>query len=251
MATDANVPGLGKTNKMTLGIGVISAGIVAVYVYIKHKDNVAKSAAAATASSPAAYGYSPYGYQGIASASPYGYGSYYGYGGGYGDYGLGGGGEWPGQYYGYQPTTTTGTGPGNYTTNGEWSQAALTAIGNNATNEAALGLYLAGLPVSATQENIITEAIGAVGPPPVSGANNYPPNIHQTGTTGQSGTITWKGVAAPGNKSLAQLQIAVDKAVPWISVVEHNTSLALTYEGRDIPKGKTVNLGFPASSVTG
>ncbi len=52
---------------------------------------------------------------------------------------------------------------------------------------AALGLYLAGQPVSSAQKTLVLDAEGIGGPPPVAGTNNYPPNIRTDGGKGGGG----------------------------------------------------------------
>jgi hypothetical protein len=194
-----NVPIIGETNKSTLLIAGL-AGVTALG-WALWKDKKTKKAAAAvpasaTAQSAAAgaasgYGYGAYAYQ------PYGYG----YGpeglgayGGQGDYGYG--------YYGAGEPVNEEV-PGAAATNAQWSEAAMTALtsaGWAATDVlTALGLYITGSPVSATQQQIIQAAIAAEGYPPSPGASGYPPAINTAPATGQTGTSTATG--NPQNQS--------------------------------------------------
>lgn len=87
-------------------------------------------------------------------------------GGGAGGSGLGYG--YPaGGGYGYNPAPAAST----YTSNAQWAQAAeagLTGLGYNAvTVGAAIGRYLASLPLSSQQATIVQTAVAEYGPPPV------------------------------------------------------------------------------------
>lgn len=78
------------------------------------------------------------------------------------------------------------TGPGSYVNNAEWSQAALLYItqqepsADPAVIANALGAYIEGAPVTATQKQIIEQAIAFQGSPPVPGPNGDPPNINES-----------------------------------------------------------------------
>lgn len=94
--------------------------------------------------------------------------------GGYGGIGYSGLG------YGY-PTYTSGSGtgtpgaPGGYTDNAQWAQAVEAGISGlgyaPAAVGAAIGRYLAKLPLSAEQVTIVQTAVAEYGPPPVG---SYP-----------------------------------------------------------------------------
>lgn len=93
------------------------------------------------------------------------------------------------------------TGPGSYTNNAEWTQAAqqyLTQAEPNADPAViatALGLYITGKAVSATQAQIVDQAIAFQGIPPVSGPNGDPPGVITSSTGGTS--TTSKPTSAP------------------------------------------------------
>jgi hypothetical protein len=179
------------TPKAAWGIALVAGGGVAFYVWWKKKHPTTVPAA-----SGAAYGY----------ASGYGYGGGYGYGVspiyGYGQGGfpfMGGGGYGAPGGYGYQSQFPTPT------TNAQWFQEAISWLSQGGTSattaEAALGKYLAGAAVTSQQALIVQEAEGALGPPPVSGPNGYPPNIHTSGSGGGGNAqnpVTGLHVSQPG-----------------------------------------------------
>jgi hypothetical protein len=195
-----NVPIVGETNKSTLFIAGL-AGLTALgWALWKDKKTKAAQAtaasAAATAPSPtsaAGYGYGygafafqPYGY----GFGPQGLGAY----GGQGDYGYG--------YYGAGEPVNEEV-PAAAATNAQWSEAAMTALtaagwtGSDVLT--ALGLYITGSPVTATQQGIIQAAIAAEGYPPSPGASGYPPAINTGPSTGQTSTTPAGG--NPTNQS--------------------------------------------------
>lgn len=79
-----------------------------------------------------------------------------------------------------QPASTP---PTAYTSNAQWTQAAVTILGNEGfqpTNvQRALGKYVNGESVEAgsNDQQLIEAAISAVGQPPVPGPSGYPPSI--------------------------------------------------------------------------
>jgi hypothetical protein len=189
MAGTVKLPLVGETNKATLVIAGV-AGVTALgwALWQKKKDDAtaATTATATTATTTGTgYGYAAQTYQ------PYGYGfgssglGEYGYGESSGDYGYG--------YYG-AGTPVDEEVPGQAANNAEWSEAAvsaLTADGSWTSSDVltALGLYITGSQLSATQTSIIQAAIAAEGYPPSPGANGYPPAIHTSPATGQTTAI--------------------------------------------------------------
>jgi hypothetical protein len=197
--------------------GVIIAGagsLVAVgtYLFIKHeKSKAANSAAAGSAAGSAAsasgYGYG-YGYAyGYGEVTPYPYPNADEYG--YGAYGYGlynpSTGAYVGAVGGGYPSTVT------QTTNAEWTQAALSALEAQGvagtTALAALGMYLAGQPVSASNAQIVQQAIALEGYPPQQGPNGYPPAIQQQQSTGQTGTTPAGGSTTSAPKAATGLRV--------------------------------------------
>lgn len=183
MPDRVHVPLLGEVPKGGLFAGGLAVIGVGGYAWYKHMQNQAKAAtAAAKPATPgtAAYGYAAYGY-----GSPYGYAyamSPYGYG--YGPYGYGFG------SYGSSPYGYGTTPPITVTTNAEWAQNAVTALGNTGydtqTVVAALGMYLNGKAIQhgSQQDTIIQAAIALEGDPPQNGAGGYPPAVHYSGGGG-------------------------------------------------------------------
>jgi hypothetical protein len=90
----------------------------------------------------------------------------------YGGYGGGGyGGGFPGPQ-----------GPGTFTSNAAWSQAAedylVNTIGESAPDVGnALGKYITAQPVTPDQEAFINQAIAFAGYPPVPGPDGFPPSM--------------------------------------------------------------------------
>ena len=95
--------------------------------------------------------------------------------GGYGplyNYGIGGGG-------GYNPNPQ---GPGSYTSNAQWAQAAedylVNTVGESASDVGnALGKYITGQAVTTDQKAFIDQAIAFAGNVPVPGPDGFPPSI--------------------------------------------------------------------------
>jgi hypothetical protein len=89
-----------------------------------------------------------------------------------------------------------------YTSNGQWTQAAIEtmtangSISDPAALSAALGKYITGAYVAADDantNNLIQQAIATVGYPPISGPSGYPPSINRTppsGTPAQQNNVT-------------------------------------------------------------
>jgi hypothetical protein len=102
-------------------------------------------------------------------------------------------------YSGSGPTTNTG--PGTFTNNAEWAQAAQTYLVDNEPSADpgaigdALGAYIEGQPITAAQEQIVEQAIAFEGSPPVGGTNGNPPGI----VTASGGTppVTTTKVTVP------------------------------------------------------
>jgi hypothetical protein len=87
-------------------------------------------------------------------------------------------------------TGDTGTGGPPFSSNSAWSNWV---IGQMQTQNSdlntgdltdALGLYLAGQPVSPAQKTLVLDAEAIGGPPPVAGPGNYPPNVRTDGSKG-------------------------------------------------------------------
>jgi hypothetical protein len=107
-----------------------------------------------------------------------------------------------GYYYGGGGVPGSMPGPGNFADNAEWVQYVIAYEESNGLNPnvaavtVSLGLYVAGSPVTSSQQADIETAIAIAGQPPIPGANGFPPGINLQ-TTG-SGTGTSPGSCASG-----------------------------------------------------
>lgn len=183
--------------------GVAVLGVLVVVVYMRSKSSAATTAAT-TVTDPAGNvcaalsptsGYCPgssedLAYQGTGVDTTEGLDSASSVGGqiiGYDQYGN--------PIYSSSGANTSG--PGSFTNNASWAQAALTQLTDNDPNadagtiEAALGVYTNGEPATPAQVSIIQQAIAFMGSPPVAGTDGYPPSIRDVGSTG-TGTTTTK-----------------------------------------------------------
>lgn len=221
MSETVKLPGFGEVKKSTAIVGGLGiAGVFLILWWRQRKSAQAQSAAAATSPAAAAAtvtdpagnvcsalnpatGYCPGTAEdqaALAQASGgAGLGGYYdGSGGGY--YGSGG-------YYGggtqgpTTPTTGSGPGPGNFSNNAQWGDAAEAALGSDGHDHvaAALGKYLTGRALSGAQVTDVEEAIAAEGQPPVPGTDGYPPSYRTEKAThhGNGGGGHDKKPAAP------------------------------------------------------
>lgn len=84
-------------------------------------------------------------------------------------------------------TDTTSYTGGGFTSNSQWTQAAeayAAGIGGDQLAVAsALGHYLAGVPLSTAEVDLVQQAIAAQGYPPQAGANGYPPSYRTASAT--------------------------------------------------------------------
>jgi hypothetical protein len=219
-----------KVSKWLAYGGAAAAGLLLIVWYRNKQASAASAAASSTDASSTdtgtaqgidpATGY-PYGSpedQAALQAMGSGYGAGYG-GDGYGDYGGGTSGPLP------------GPGGGGFTTNAEWAQAAEQYLGSTGSDAigAALGKYLAGVPISQDQATIVEQAIAVEGNPPVSGPNGMPPSFKlQAG--GGSGTNAVNPVA--GLKVTDAGYTGIDLA--W-NASQNATDYLVTAEGPGAP----------------
>jgi hypothetical protein len=87
---------------------------------------------------------------------------------------------------------TVNSGPGSFTSNGEWAQYVEQYMVNNTgadptTVGNAIGKYITGQPVSTAMTSVIDQAIAFGGYPPVAGPGGNPPGIVTTPTPGGGG----------------------------------------------------------------
>lgn len=117
-------------------------------------------------------------------------------------------------------------GTGGFTTNGQWSQQAITDMQSLGiavdvpTLAAALGAYIAGQPVTAAQQSLIDQAISVEGYPPVAGPSGYPPAIKlqpaggQTQAPGTCGTGYTYSDTSPGTAGVIPASGGTGYCVP-------------------------------------
>lgn len=187
------LPGLGPTKKSTaymLGGAAVLVGVVAWY-----RSRALGGAGAAEEAAGAAAGSE------VNPATGYPYGTDADYAA-LGQMGTAGGGY--GYYGGDGSNTSGGTTTAGFTTNGQWSQAAEDYLVNTVHSGQnadvignALGKYITGAPLSADQEQIITQAIAFIGYPPVNGPTGYPPSFRTAATP-----ATPPAAKPPAGKSL-------------------------------------------------
>lgn len=138
------------------------------------------------------------------------------------------------------------TGPGTFTNNANWTQAALAALINNepnanpATISAALALYINGEDVgSDANRSIVEQAIALMGYPPVSAASGNPPGIVQK-NQGNGGGGNPPPVTKPAHnpvKGLRKGNIAFDN----FDVLWDATPNATGYTVTTTKAGKQIN----------
>lgn len=253
-----NLPVVGKVPKgWVIAVGVGSVAALGYVLWRRHQAAASSSATTAAAAPAATSGdqYPPDGTVGNPSdpnstdpETGMTYGDEQLYGGGFGGVGLGG--------FGFPGSTGTpggtggtgGPGPGSFTTNADWAQYAeqqLSGVVDPTALSAALGVYLTGRMATSDQESLIDQAIAVAGYPPVSGPDNYPPNIKQSpgGGGGGGGSVpnvvgqNWLG-------AIHQLQAAGFKPSP--AAKPGNATDPVTSQspaaGTTASKGATVTL---------
>jgi hypothetical protein len=222
LSGDVTVPKVGKFPKVAVVLGV--GGVIALIVWERRKttssaaadpyppDGTTGNPADPNSTDPATgatYGNEAAGYGG--ALSPLGSGSLSGYAGASGYAGSGDPYPWDGTYgnpadphsmdtatgvtYGDEGSTgASGSQPAGppFSTNAQWSQYALNYFSQNqyadlAGRTDAVGLYIAGQPVTAQQATYVHDAVAIAGNPPVAGPGNFPPSIRATSSTSASG----------------------------------------------------------------
>lgn len=226
---DVKVPGLGPVNKKALIIGGLVAAGALGYIWIRHRNASASSAASSTGGASTSTGIDPqtgypYGSPEDTSALAQLDGTSAGYG--VGDQ-LDQIDPSTGETYGEElqqldsgsavgdTTATTTTAGTTVTTNAEWDAAAISALedagyssADISTASAGLGRYLAKLPLNGRQATLVQIAVGLVGPPPVGGPYAITPAASSPGSGGGSGKAKDYRQVADGRQSLAQVAAA-------------------------------------------
>lgn len=222
MADTIKLPGMGPTNKKTVyaGLGVLA---VAVGIYYYRKRN-----AAATASTTTTDGSNIDPATGYETGSPQDLAALAAQGQVPPDYspgtvvnGMGG------------PTPTYTYPAASFATNDQWGQAAesylVAQVGLDApTVSAALGAYIAGKALTASQQSVIEQAIAQVGQPPIPGTNGYPPSIRTQAVTPPvqlKNVVDEAKLSAPTNAR----QLVQQHSDPSASANNVEANLRLTY----------------------
>jgi len=225
MPETTTIPAVGKVPKWAVGAGL--AGVT-VLVIMHYRSKSSTAAAATAAPATAAAGQYPADGTTGNPADPYSTdpatGQTYGdesagSAGSYGAYssGISGGGSYPwdgtygntsdpysqdpstGQTYGNEGASAGsayGAGGPPFSTDAAWSAwviQQMTAINPNTDAGAltdALGVYLAGQPVTAAQRTLIFDAQAMGGSPPVAGAGGYPPAVRAAASAGPGHAAT-------------------------------------------------------------
>lgn len=213
MADTVHVPGVSKPMPKWAVFAGLGAVGVAIVLYYRSKNQAQPAATSTdqyppdgTVGNPAdPYSTDPatgqtYGDEAVGS------GGTFGAFGGLGGFGGTGWDSSTGMYTDPNGNTCTNPGadgycPGSgggppFSTNDAWSNWVITQMQTLNPNvnigdlTDALGLYLAGQPVDATQKTLVLDAEAIGGPPPVAGPSGYPPNVHVNGGKGGGGTAT-------------------------------------------------------------
>lgn len=224
----------GTKTKVSRPVAIGGVAIVGVMIIIYYRKQ--KAAATATPAATPTDQYPPDGTSGNPS-DPYStdpatgqtYGNEAsGSGGTYGAYGSGAA---SGNYYdpatgAYDLTSPYGTTPAGtasgppFATNAAWSSWVISTLqSQNYSIDVgaltdAIGLYLAGQPLSAAQRAYVFDAEAIGGAPPVAGPNGYPPKLQGNGSTGPvsslkpPGPVT--GFSVTGHKGFADFGWAPD-----------------------------------------
>lgn len=167
MADTITIPGMGPVKKNTaLIFGVLAVGVIAVAVYRRNKASTAQQVQPADVPINPTTGY-PYGSPQDLAAATYPSGVV----------GSGGG-------SGSLDTQTAGSGGlPVFPTNAAWTQYAQQYLVNNQNADPMtvgliLGKYVTGQGITRPQADIVNNAIGIAGMPPVSGVGGFPPSMH-------------------------------------------------------------------------
>lgn len=152
-------------------------------------------------------------------------------------------------------TPTPNSGPGTFTSNGQWSQYAQSyladTVGLNAsTVSEALGAYIEGRPVTDAEVAIISQAIAFAGVPPVSGTTGNPPGFNHVatgGTGGGTGTVAHN----PVNGLKIEGKTSTSFTVNWNASKGAKSYLVTVFKGSTTIKKQTVTAPNSRLTVTG
>lgn len=157
--------------------------------------------------------------------------------------------------YSQQAFPSTNPGPGSFTSNPQWVQyvedyLVNTAGLSSADVGAAIGKYIAGLPVTSDQVSIITQAIAIGGQPPSSGNGGYPPNYHEQASTPPptNGQVTVPNIVGLELEQGYSILRAAGLKYNDQGSVPHTTVRTITTEtpkaGTKVNSGTKIGLGY-------
>lgn len=171
---------------------------------------------------------------------------------------------------GYDPYTGGFPGPGSYTSNAQWSQAAEDYLVNTVGDPAAdvgnaLGKYITGQALTSDQESFINQAIAFAGYPPVPGPDGFPPSMRNAPTTTgppptQSAVNPVKGLHVSARATQADIHWNASKGATSYRIrirdthghiVKEETSTTTNTTVHDLPRHATLEanvLAEPAAS---
>lgn len=241
---EVNLPLVGKMKRGWL-IAFIGIGGGLGYILYRRKQSAAP-AAAATSTDPGTYGdagiNSGYDPNAIDPATGLTYAEEQS--GGYLDPNTG-------QYvYPGATNTNAAVSAGTPVTNAEWAQQAeaeLSGVADPTALSAALGKYLTGQAVTASQQSLVDQAIAFAGYPPVSGSGGFPPSVRSsppaTAGGGVTGTSSTKTVRASGTQDLSQFAHAHNTTGGDLVRLKGNAWLSRYYgKTTKIPKGDKITI---------
>lgn len=263
LSGDVTVPHVGKFPKVALVVGV--GGVVGLIIYQNHKSSAAAAAAPVDPNAIDPNTGLPYG---DATGS-------YGGGGAYAT-GMQTSAAYPwdgtynvtsdpysmdsatGQTYGTEGYSgsvsaySAGASGPPFSTNSQWSQYVLSYFAGSDNLQAltdAIGLYLAGSTVTATQQGLINDATAIGGTPPVTGPNGYPPSIRTAGSTaGGTGVTGGAPVASVSGGHVISVNNN-DAEVGWNATGA--TQFAVTIHGPGPLNGRTNTISGKTASYEG
>jgi hypothetical protein len=265
---EVHLPMVGGVSKKALTIGGVAAVAVVGIIYIRKRKSGAASSTAATGTTDQ---YPADGTSGDPT-DPYStdpstgvtYGDEGG-GGAAGSYAAGGQGGYTDPNSGQFVYGNTGTGQAAATTNAAWAQNAIAYLGSNVAVDSALlstalGLYLAGQPLTSDQIGLVDQAIAVEGYPPTSGTGGYPPGIREAGTSSQGGTGGSGGGVTGSSGAAGAISNLQATGVTKTSFTAHwnpahgatkGYSYAVTeLNGKPVKHGTTHGTSFTASGLT-
>jgi fibronectin type III domain protein len=154
--------------------------------------------------------------------------------------------------YGTDTSTSSAGGP-PFSSNAAWAAWVIQEEQNLGAADIgawqnALGLYLEGQPVDAAQKQMIFDARGIAGDPPVAGTGNYPPNIRTSTGGKQTATNPVTGIKATPNSDGTGVTITWDKST-GATGYQVNTFAGSTSFSKHTVTGTTITLSGMKAGV--